>query len=328
MRTMRASIPALAVIAMLAGTAHADEPAAPTPKPTPTAEEAERQRKHWEEYQAREKLLREKRAAVEAQIVDLAGNPDKYPAWAREWAGMYYCGDGLGMNVAIALGPTGDLAYTWYGCMGLYDSNIGKVREAQDDRLVFDLEKREGGDSGMRYMEEEMALVRWGSRRYLVPMPDMQDFCNAVNDGWERSRPGLRFAMKGTERVRAWSEEDTAPPKGLPEVPSSARRWLLAVPIEAEILRVENVRTTPTSSAKLVGLQADVAINAGTDKGLRQGMVLHVPADSMCVIDLAAIGDIESTGTLRGTLYDRGDGFTSDFLRAGLRCTTDRESLR
>jgi len=325
---MRASISALAVAAMLAvgGTSRAEESAAPTPTPTPTAEEEERRRNYYQEYEAREKLLKEKRAAVEAQLADLAANPGKYPAWAREWAGTYYCGDGLGMNVAIALGPEGDFVYTWNGCLGLYDSNIAKVRETKDDRLVLDLEDRPG-DSSMRYMDDEFALVRWGERRYLVPMRKLQDFCNDVNRGWESAHPALSHAMKGTGRGRR-SGEETQAPGGLPEVPEFARPWLLSGPIEATVVRVENVRTVPTSAAKLADLRADATIDAGARKGLVAGMEMHIPGDEMCTIELVGVDDDESTGTLRGMLYDRGDGFTTDFLRAGLRCTTDRESLR
>jgi hypothetical protein len=56
-----------------------------------------------------------------------------------EWAGEYYFGDGLGVNVRALIAPQGGFIFSWTGCLGLYDVNFGSVR-AQDDRLTLQFE--------------------------------------------------------------------------------------------------------------------------------------------------------------------------------------------
>src|SRR4051812_10255954 len=48
-------------------------------------------------------------AIVEAEIKALGDHP---------WAGSYYLGDGLGMNVKLSLAPSAGVVATWMGCMG------------------------------------------------------------------------------------------------------------------------------------------------------------------------------------------------------------------
>src|SRR4051812_843941 len=61
-----------------------------------------------------------KQIEVELETLDRATLNQGH--WAKEWAGEYCCGDGLGMNVTIAIAPKTGVVYTWYGCLGLYDS--------------------------------------------------------------------------------------------------------------------------------------------------------------------------------------------------------------
>jgi hypothetical protein len=43
------------------------------------------------------------------------------------WAGEYYFGDGLGVNVSLILAPKFGYVFEWRGCLGLYDRNYGAV---------------------------------------------------------------------------------------------------------------------------------------------------------------------------------------------------------
>src|SRR5438477_12939061 len=45
----------------------------------------------------------------------------------HNWAGEYYFGDGLGVNVSLALAPESGFVFSWHGCLGLYDLNYGDV---------------------------------------------------------------------------------------------------------------------------------------------------------------------------------------------------------
>src|SRR5687767_13739491 len=43
------------------------------------------------------------------------------------WAGEYYYGDGLGVNVRLLLTPQSGFVFQWRGCLGVYDRNHGAV---------------------------------------------------------------------------------------------------------------------------------------------------------------------------------------------------------
>src|SRR5690242_13014799 len=54
------------------------------------------------------------------------------------WAGNYYEGDGLGVNVNLSLAPKSGFSFTWYGCLGLYDLNYGPAVESDGKiNLIF-----------------------------------------------------------------------------------------------------------------------------------------------------------------------------------------------
>ncbi|MCE9592957.1 MAG: hypothetical protein K8S98_02085 [Planctomycetes bacterium] len=66
-----------------------------------------------------------RRERIRAEIAELGDHP---------WAGEYYFGDGLGVNVRVVLAPISGYVFDWHGCMGCYDRNWGAVRE-QDGEL-------------------------------------------------------------------------------------------------------------------------------------------------------------------------------------------------
>jgi hypothetical protein len=73
--------------------------------------------------------LETKKGLIDQELHALAAHP---------WAGRYYYGDGLGVNVALSLAPKSGFAFTWNGCLGLYDLNYGDVVEVDGRiRLVF-----------------------------------------------------------------------------------------------------------------------------------------------------------------------------------------------
>lgn len=56
------------------------------------------------------------------------------------WAGEYYEGDGMGMNVRFWLAPQAGCVATSSGCLGLYGANWGTVTEQEGMlRMVFEL---------------------------------------------------------------------------------------------------------------------------------------------------------------------------------------------
>ena len=173
------------------------------------------------------------------------------------WAGEYYFGDGLGVNVSLILAPKSGYLFEWHGCMGLYDRNYGAVAWTKGRlRLSFTFPNKRQGFQGIA---EEFVPIAWGDRKYLVPADDIVGFCNAVNDGFQ-SRKG----MHGFYLLRRGDEEKEV--KGFPAVPEEFKPYLLAHPIDAEIVGVGKV-TTRLGMGELKFRETPVTLNRGKKQG-------------------------------------------------------------
>jgi len=75
----------------------------------------EDQEKHSEKA---DKAAKRQRERILAEIQNLG---------PHDWAGDYYAGDGLGVNITLSLAPTSGYVFEWHGCLGLYDRNYGTV---------------------------------------------------------------------------------------------------------------------------------------------------------------------------------------------------------
>jgi hypothetical protein len=62
-------------------------------------------------------------------------------------AGEYYHGDGLGMNMRLAIMPEGRFSFTWRGCLGLYGADEGKAKLINGHLIL----KPENPDKGDQY---------------------------------------------------------------------------------------------------------------------------------------------------------------------------------
>lgn len=185
----------------------------------------------------------------------------------HEWAGEYYYGDGLGVNVNLTLAPESGYVFTWHGCLGLYDLNYGPVLfEDGIVKLAFKYRNHRGGFHGIA---PEFYPVRWGDRHYLVPSDGVVEFCNAVNSGLEpRAFFCARFLLRRGDQEKGV--------EGEPALPAQFHRYLLATPIQAQIISVERSyverdRELPESKFRI----SLVTVNAGSAEGLLSGMGLH-----------------------------------------------------
>jgi hypothetical protein len=186
----------------------------------------------------------------------------------HEWAGEYYYGDGLGVNVDFALAPTSGFVFTWNGCLGLYDVNYGQVQFSGGAiKLLF---KYPNNQEGFQGIAPELLPVQWGKRHYLIPLSEMVQFTNAINSGTEPSslfggRSGSFLLKRGDEKKRV---------AGQPEIPKEYLSYILRKPIHAEISAVQNSRVEKSQRI------TTITINVGSAEGLKQGMELHVHSPS------------------------------------------------
>jgi hypothetical protein len=179
----------------------------------------------------------------------------------QTWAGNYYHGDGLGVNVALGLAPRSGFAFTWNGCLGLYDLNYGEVVEENGRiKLVFKLPNDRKGFQGIA---PELIPIVWGERHYLIPTDEVVSFANAVNAGFEP-----RESLWGRFLLRRGDEGKPAP--GQPILPPEYSGYLLKDPIKAEILSIKESRLQNTTRI------TKVILNVGSAQRVKQGMEFYV----------------------------------------------------
>jgi hypothetical protein len=195
-----------------------------------------------------------------AAIRDEASKPGAEPGWA----GRYYRGDGLGMNVTVELAPKAGFVFTWTGCMGLYDRNDGAVAE-KDGRLdlAFTFPNVQ---QGFRGLAPALVPVKWGERRYLIASDQLRGFANDVNGGSE-PRP----AAHGQWLLRNGDEARPAP--GKPELPKEIATLLLDKPVEGTIVAVHETRTETRDG--LTHRITEATVGRGQEHGLWIGMALY-----------------------------------------------------
>ncbi len=224
-----------------------------------------------------EKTANKLRQEIEAEIKDLG---------KHEWAGEYYCGDGLGVNVSLMLAPKTGYIFEWHGCLGLYDRNYGTVSWSNDRiHLSFTFENKQEGFQGIA---EKFIPISWGDRKYLIPADDIVGFCNNVNKG---SEP--RAELHGNYLIRNGDENKKA--TGFPNIPKEFKPYLLENPIQAEIVSVGKYTTKP-SVCEWKFKETPVSLNAGKKQGLLPGMELNVfkPDNIVESVKITKVGEENS----------------------------------
>jgi hypothetical protein len=197
------------------------------------------------------------------------------------WAGRYYLGDGLGVNIEFSLAPKSGFAFTWRGCLGLYDMNYGDVEESDGKiRLVFKLPNERGP---LRGFASEFLPIIWGDRHYLIRSDGVVEFANAINAGFEP-----RKDVFGGFLLRREDESKSVP--GYPNLTREYSEYLLKHPIDAEISSIK------ASRAKDSGRLTTVLLNVGTTQGVKKGMEFYLYAPSG-LFESATVTGVNSTSS-------------------------------
>lgn len=202
-----------------------------------------------------------KAEAIRAEIDQLGPHP---------WAGLYTCGDGLGMNVGIAIAPNHGVVYTWHGCLGLYGWNSGTIKAVQDDRILLDLDYAPDG-SFDEYLSPTLYRVQWDGRHYLVPEGEMQDFCNdARGRAWPFRTPDSRvYPLRETEREK--------PMNGEPRIPAPFDRLMRPDPLQGTVLSVGEPERFFDRRWEQKMWRVRLEVDRGSEAGLFEGLKLYPP---------------------------------------------------
>lgn len=201
---------------------------------------------------------------------DLA--PD-FKAGLETVAGTYYLGDGLAANLTLAVKPDGTFNYHAAGCLRTYADQTAHAF-MRNGLLMLGNGKSESAGNEARFMP-----LRWGGRLYLIEPERIVSFANAINAGREP-----RTAAQGVFYLRAgdWDK----PVTGWPKLPEAYRDYLLAKPVEAEVLHI-------------VGDERIVELAAGRRQGLLAGMKLASRGteedDFFCKLTIVSVRNDSST---------------------------------
>jgi hypothetical protein len=186
-----------------------------------------------------------------------------------DWSGKYFKGDGTGENIDLWLAPRAGFFFEWNGCLGVYDRNYGSVK-GTSGRLRLQCELPNNPGKGFEGTATDFVPLRWGERHYLVPMPEMVDFCNAVN---AREEPRARSFGSFLLREGDWEKAVTEAPR----LPAPFVRFLLAKPIVTQIVQVQAPRAlSPQGKISKNWRTTRVSVPRGVADGLLPGMELHV----------------------------------------------------
>lgn len=242
------------------------------------------------------KAVLDREALIDAELkaLDRAKLTDK--DWAKEWAGTYSCGDGLGMNATIMIAPKAGLSYTWYGCLGLYDKNHGPITKADAEGIEVDLKLATDGPETMSYLSPKLYFVKWGDRRYLVPESKMLTLVNNYNEGGY-ARSGMFSIPRKREEGDPWRRFEDAPP-GRPQLPSAYDKLLRDKPIA---LTVTKVTTEPDAhvTGDVWASRSTIEFKGGSDAGVYVGLECWVgPLRSRGKVEIQKVDAGSCTGVL------------------------------
>lgn len=250
----------------------------------------------------------ERRARIVAEIQGLG---------EHEWAGVY-------SNVAFRISLAPDSGYTWE-IAPLAPWTImmhGDVVRATEDRIIV----KPSADPALNPSEIDTGFirVRWGDMLCVVRAGAMVEFCNEVNAG--RSYPPITLHARTAVHPLNWNLPPT-PPK----VPADYQKYLLQVPIKAEIVQVgEPVRVPAGRSPKgNYFIRVPVTINVGSRTGIQIGMKLYPPFHRRR-LRYARVKSVqtESSGVLFQYLFDQGEDYNQrvNAVKVGLKLSTRQET--
>ncbi len=117
------------------------------------------------------------------------------------WAGEYYFGDGLGVNITLLVAPSG-YVYVWRGCMGVYGERVGTLA-VQDRRLR--LAATPPPDASTPGLAAELLIVPWGQRTYLLDPAERDEFRRDADEP-RSGVHGSYLLREGDEARATWGE--------------------------------------------------------------------------------------------------------------------------
>ncbi len=205
-------------------------------------------------------------AAITKELETLDRGALREGDWAKEWAGEYYDGDGLGRNFRIVLAPKSGIACANHGCMGFYGGDHGDIVEALPDGLRV---KPILGSDNYGMLDARLYFVRWGERRYLVPESSMLTLVNNCNEGGF-ARDAMYFIPRLHNKNDPFHRHEAAP-AGRPELPTQYAKLLREKPISLKVSKVTPLETRGVTTG-VQGFFCTIEFEGGAEQGVYKGL--------------------------------------------------------
>lgn len=181
------------------------------------------------------------------------------------WAGEYFYGDGMGMNVSFRVAPTSSFEFIWIGCTGVWGRNWGEVAE-RDGLLALTFQWPH--ERKVPYgFDAAFIPVKWGERRYLIVPSEMKRFCNAINKGEEPRATGNGYFLLRRDKGEQ-------PPTTRPELPREFASMVLDAPLHGKVVEVKRSVVEPRNGEPC--RVTIVALDIGSKNGAWEGMELFL----------------------------------------------------
>ena len=228
-----------------------------------------------------------KRGEIRTELETLKDDP---------WAGTYTKGVFLGAHRELYIAPKAGFTYTCQSTdrhignnLALYDQNYGDV--IWENGIIKLKPALENDGNEANPMPTEWVTITWGDRLYLVPADGIIGFCNAINAENLVFNP---FFVRGDYRQNPGRLE------GMPNIPDKYKPYLLAKPIEGEIITVGETREVRKRS--WIAYETVVTINKGKQDGVLPGMEFFMTTTEnikiFSPIKLTEVSETESEGVI------------------------------
>jgi len=201
-------------------------------------------------------MSEEAKARVSKRITSVDRECKESPG--HDWAGEYVRSFGLGGD-RIWIAPKSGAANQFWGCLGLYDEDLGAVTE-KDGRITIQWDYPPDDRSGPA---TTFLVVRWGQRRYLIEEGRVLEFCDACHKKREptddRSTLQLFYRRAEGEKMAV---------TGNPILPKAYQHYWTLDPIRASILSLGSATTRPhrTYPEKYQEVRRLVRLSAGVNQ--------------------------------------------------------------
>lgn len=211
-----------------------------------------------------EEEVRQRSRRIDSEVAALEKSPPKDGEWGKEWAGSYY--NFMGEMIKIA--PTAGFTYTEHGCLGMYDAAFGEVERADAEGLT--LKYIRYPKSRLRgFGCRKLYFIRWGSRRYLVPETQVEEFISEYSAGGMTRRQMMSIPRKDDSKIANGIFEPE--PDASPELPAAFAGRLKCERIE---LTLTGVGEPHPSDSHPDSFYLDVHLDKGAANGIRKDDVL------------------------------------------------------